>query len=390
VALELFGPTYYFHAPSLSGLVTQPPPTRDSLAEAMRAWLRGRGDAAEDASLRSVEIGAGRLEVVNTGADADYGMRPAGFIDHPSLMALFVADDEAALLSAARAAFERLEAGSHASIADAFAASSAAHQARGIETFIDYTSLRPMAERALDRAADERLFDPTELLGLEKDTTLYFTGDLHPGERIECRGNLNIPAGSVAAAIADSFGAVPVHLAASIPRNTLALVALNWNLAATFDRARAALEEAGHEEEAAQLGGAVEGASMMTGVDVEKSFLRQLDGNFVFFAGELAPVDKSAGDDSAGESEGIPPLGVELGILDRDAFEEFFDNLVDLSGQDLPMEQVHGTDAYVFPDMDGLDGGIAILPHTFLFATRRQTLMDSLAALTDAPESRRA
>jgi hypothetical protein len=63
VALELFGPTYYFHAPSLSGLVTQPPPTRDSLAEAMRAWLRGRGDAAEDASLRSVEIGAGRLEV---------------------------------------------------------------------------------------------------------------------------------------------------------------------------------------------------------------------------------------------------------------------------------------------------------------------------------------
>jgi hypothetical protein len=126
---------------------------------------------------------------------------------------------------------------------------------------------------------------------------------------------------------------------------------------------------------------------MMTGVDVEKSFLRQLDGNFVFFAGELAPVDKSAGDDSAGESEGIPPLGVELGILDRDAFEEFFDNLVDLSGQDLPMEQVHGTDAYVFPDMDGLDGGIAILPHTFLFATRRQTLMDSLAALTDAPEA---
>ncbi len=365
VALELRGESLFFAARDVSGLLTVPPPARETLLAAMHAWLAER---AAGASLKSVDVLGGRVELFTPAEDAGPA-RLAALLDHPRALGLFAADSEEALLLALRDALTSLERGEARGLARAFETARAAHGSLAVECYVDFSPFVAEAEAELANAGKDLDVDPTGLLGLEKGTSLYLTLDMDAGDRVDLRGSLAIPPETLAASLADTFQPLPSGLAAMLPKNTWGAIALGWNYMAMIDRARAALDAAGQTGAGKMLDQSLEGAQAATGLDVEEKLLRQLTGTFLFFMG--APD----------EGQQDPPfsLGVQASIADANAFEDAFETVVGMTlGEDATeLVQVEGQDAYLWDTV-----GMSILPRSFLVCLGKPFFTDSIKALT--------
>lgn len=380
VAQALEGEVVFFDTGSVAGFLTTPPANRAALSGVMRDWLPG------GAARSKHELAGGTVELV---AWLDAPGEPGGwtgraghfaaFVDHPHALALYSGDDSAAVLTALTEGFGGLGAGERAPLVSSYLASGGG-RGGGIELFIDFTPLVDQAEATLKEAVEGFLPDPTNLLGLEQGTWLHANADVFAGTRIECGARLHLPTETLVARLADTFKPLPRTLPADLPTGVWGLWALNWDLKLFYERARTAYEEAGREDGLQTVDAGIDAAEGLVGIDPVVDVLNQLAGDFAVYFVEPAQEKRAS---RFGELEELLSLGVQVGLVDGDAFMTAFERLLEIPGLEstFQLEELAGVDVYVADEDDDFDGGLAILPRTLAVAPARRVLERSLKAL---------
>ena len=251
----------------------------------------------------------------------------------------------------------------------------------GVEAYVDFTPFVVEAETALREAIAGLLPDPTGLLGLDRGTWLFATADVHPGTHVEVNARLHVPEGTLAARLADSFEPLPLTLPPDVPRGTRILYALDWNLSRFYATARAGFEQAeGGDLMVVDQGLAA--AEAMSGVDPVEDVIDQLAGLFAVYhvVGE--------GESPATVEEG---LGLLVGLVDGQRFLEAFEAALGAGQLDVDPVELEGAETYLLgPDglwsgdadqLQGVDGGLSVLPTRLLASLSRRTLVRGLRAL---------
>lgn len=373
VALELRGEGVMFTAPGVNGFLTSPPSEPDALERAMRAWLpAGQAPAMHDVQNM---LGA-RIDLVGWPDDSGFVGHVAAFVDHPLAFGIFSADDGEALVRGLRASLSGLGGERLAPVVRKLQAAMKAGGRGGVmEVLVDFSSMASDAEEALERAAAGMLSDPVKFLGLEQGTWLHLSFDAFPGARLECRGHLEIPKGSLAARLADTWVGLPPALPGDVPVGTWSMIAANWDLSRFWTVAREGLEERKSTLQIVEEGLAM--ANAMSGTNLERDILGQLSGLFTaYLVHSTAPTDTDAILD-----EELMTFGVQVGLKDgrrfQDAVEALMDN-VKLTDE-FDLFDIDGIDVYGFGDGE-LSGGFAFLPDALVLAPERGLLELSLAA----------
>lgn len=378
VGRQLHGESAMFLTRQVAGFVTTPPPDRAALIAAMRAWLPESGP---DALPRQLELAGARVEIV-AWRDADaYGWTArkghfAAFVDHPNVLGLFSGDDAEALAATIGASLAGTE--PHAPVVRAFEAARADQpRCHGIEVFVDFTPFVADYEHELARDWAGMLPDPTGMLGLEKDFWLSIATDVNPGTRIDCSARMNIPAGTLAASLADSFGPLPAELPTQLPGGLAQLHALRFDLKHFYGRLRSALEEKHGPD-------SLETLDSLAGIDDEEDdgdrladFLGQLDGTFAVF--QLLNDTHDILD--------FEDFGLLASLVDGDRFRTALEKLVGEGAIDslIPSATLEETDVYLTGEGDD-DFGFAILPRSLLIGFR-DTLARNLRAVNGVPDA---
>jgi len=382
LAAALEGEAVFFDTGSAAGFVTSPPANRAALAGLMRDWMP-QGDAA---ARRTLELAGGSVELFAWPDQLDGWAGRAGhfaaFVDHPQALAIYSGDDSEAVLSALTASVTGLGSDRRAPLVSKYLESGGG-AGGGIELFVDFTPLVDAAEAALKDAVEGVLPDPTRLLGLERGTWLHASADVFPGTRVDCRARLRVPPDTLAASLADTFGALPRTLPADLPTGVWCLWALDWDLKLFYRRVRAAYEQAGGEEGLETVDAGLAAARGATGVDPVVDVLNQLAGDFALYLVHPASGEEPPEHD---ELETLFLLGFQAGLVDGGAFLEALEKVLEVAAIEsvFDLEVIEGVDAYVFDGDDEVDGGLAVLPRTFTVAPARRVLENALRALTRA------
>lgn len=379
VARTLSGETVLFDTGRVAGLVTRPPADRAALVEALRAWLPGEG-----AERRSLEVAGARVELVAWPDAIDGWSGRAGhfaaWVDHADVLAVWSGDDAEAVSAAVRQGLAGLHVERSAPIVTAWRAQGGGATA-GLELYVDFTPLVAEAEAALEDAVRDVLPSPAGLLGLESGAWLFASFDLAQGAPVDVRARLHLPPDSLAAKLADTWGALPATLPADLPPDVWAFEAWNWDLARFYTLLRAAYQEASEGRAWEQIDAGVQGAEAMVGVNPIDDVLAQLAGDVVIYLTEPA----SASDGRRDEMRWLEALGLQLGLRDGAAFLDAIESLIEVGGlaSVLEAETIEGADAYLLGEEAGdeLDGGLAFLPRAFVLSPSRRTLERSLRAL---------
>lgn len=378
VGKQLHGESAMFLTRQVAGFVTTPPPDRAALVEAMRAWLPESGP---DALPRQLELAGARVEMVAWRDSDAYGWTArkghfAAFVDHPNALGLFSGDDAEALaatISASLAGAEQL-----APVVLAFERSRAGQpRCHGIEVFVDFTPFVADYERELAKDWAGVLPDPTGMLGLGEDFWMSVASDVHPGTRIDCTARLNIPAGSLAASLADSFEPLPAGLATQLPRGLAQLHAVRFNLNLFYSRLRGALEEK-HGPDSLETLDSLAGLDRdADGGDKLADFFAQLDGTFAVF--QLLNDDHDILD--------FEDFGFLASLVDGPVFRAALERLVGQGTIDslIPTATLEETEVYLTGEGED-DFGFAILPRLLLIGFR-DTLARNLRAVNGVPDS---
>ena len=385
VGKHLHGESVFYLTQSAAGFVTVPPTNRGGLAEAMHEWLP---DPGPQAVAKQVELGGAQIEFVAWRDSEAYGWNArkghyAAFVDHPRLMGLFSADDAGALLATIEASLASIEAETRSPLVQQFEAARAGKPScYGIETFVNLSPFVEEAEQELTDMLDGVVPDPTGMLGIDGGIWLLAASDVYPGSRIDCSAWMNIPTGTLAASLADTFEPLPVELPAQLPRDLANLWACRWDLKVFYKSVREALQNKHGEGGLEQLDQTLEMAKAMGGIDPIDEVINQLDGTFALFT--MRTSANRAGRDPFN----YHGLGFLASLENGGAFLAAFERLVSDDGpleSILDLTTIEGTDVYVTGVED--DGfGVAFLPQAVLFGLR-ETMPRSLRALTGIPDS---
>jgi hypothetical protein len=212
-------------------------------------------------------------------------------------------------------------------------------------------------------------------LGLEANTWLLTTSDVFAGSRIDCKGWLNIPKGTLGAELADTFKPIAPDFAAELPRELDMVWMLNWDLAECYRRARAALEERNGAESLRPLDEAANAAKAITKTDPIRDVLEQLAGHFALYSMQVL----------SGESH----HGALLRIRDGNTMMRAFENLLDSGPLEstFDLSTIEDVDVYSVMDYRGEPWfGLAFLPRAMMIA-ESSALPAALRAATGAEDA---
>ena len=380
---ELRGEALFFQTRQVAGFVTAAPSDRGPLAESMRAWLPEPGPEAVS---RLLELGDSKVEMVawpdrSHGGAAGREGHFAAFVDHPRVLGLFSGDDAESLMATLKASLGSLAANGKAPLVQSFESARGASTATlGLEIFIDFSSFAKEAEAELARSMKGVLPDPTGLLGIDQGLWLHSAWDVFPGTRVDGSARLNIPKGTLAARLADTFQPLPADLPARLPRGLTNLFAWRWNLDLFYQSVRSAFQERHGEESLQGLDQALEAAKSMSGVDPIREVVQQLDGTVAIY--KLAPPSGGSGDLDFGG------IGLLVGLVNGDSFLDSFERLVGGGPLEsmLDLIELEGVDAYAFGEEEEY-GGLAIQPRSLIVGFDRPALTRALRALNKAPDA---
>ena len=389
IAEELRGEGVFFLLPGAACFFTAAPEPRASVREALRSWLPDPGPTG---ARTTRTLGLARAEIVAWPA-VEAGPRRyrsghyAALVEHPAGLGLISADDMDQMTAALEAVLGGLEGEGTSSIVQAFeSARASAPRTSGIEFYLDFTPYAADAERMLRRSSEGALPDPEGMLGLEQGTWLHASLDLQPGRRIDGRGFLRVPPGTLTAKLADCFKPLPVGLRDRLPSELSALWALNWDMNAFYRTARAAFQEKHGEDSLGTVDAGVEAVKGMTGVDPLKDLVANLDGTLALYFAQ--PNREILGDERY-----ILSIGFLLGLSNGEAFLDAFERLIDATlASVLELDDVAGAEVYTFKDAElrGMEdaegqpiapGGVAFLPGTFVMCVSGDVLARQVRAL---------
>jgi len=393
IASELRGEGVFFLVPGAACFFTAAEAPRDGVRAALAGWLPDPGPGG---ARNEIELGVARAEVVAWPASASgNGGRTGHFaalVEHPRFLGLVSADDLEVLTATLESVVPRLDGAEPSSVVRGFQAARATAQRGGVELFLDFSPYGGDAERLLERSAGGALPDPAGMLGLEEGTWLHARIDVQPGRRIDATGFLNVPKGTLAAQLADTFGALPADLGDRLPRGIVALWALEWDMADFYRVAREAFVERHGEDGFATVDGGVGVVEAMTGVDPLVELIGNLDGTLALYFTE---PDRSI----PGDERYIASIGGLLGLSNGEGFLDAFERLIDSTMESaFDYDEVAGAEIYTFHDEDWdwlLDeegepvapGGVALLPREFVAAVTGGVLARQLRALRQEPDS---
>ncbi len=380
IAQNIFGESVLFRTKNTTGFLTTPPLDRGPLEQALRAW---DPSAKAQSSTRTLEISGGTVEIRTRGESTEDLPFELGYdkftalVSHPEVVGYFSSDSDEALVAALEQSLAGIGSDRESSLVAAFRRESAARpHCSGVLTFTDFSPFVADAEDELKDLAEDVVGDPAGLLGLEEGTWLLTTSDVFAGSRVDCHGWLNIPKGSLAAKLADTFEPIAPDFAAELPRDPELLWMLNWDLAECYRRARAALEERNGAESLKPLDEGLQAAKAMTQTDLVRDVIEQLEGHLALYA--MSSESKLGFED-----------GALLRLRDGDAMLRAFENLID-SGpleSELDLDTVEGVDVY---SVDAYSGepwfGLAFLPRAFAIV-ETGTLSAALRAATGVQDA---
>ncbi len=380
---ELHGESVFFLNGPVAGFLTTASADRTSLVEAMRAWLP---EAGPEAVSRIRRLGNAQVELVAWPEKEAWGWADrrghfAALVDHPHVLGLFSGDDVDSLVATLEASLAGFGTDRRAPVVAGFEAARAkAPRCQGIEAFIDFSPFVAEAERELARAMEGIFPDPTGMLGIDEGLWLHAQSDVFPGIRVDGSAFLNIPQGTLAASLADTFQPLPTDLPTKLPTGIWSLYALRWDLKLFWQRTRAAFEERHGADSLQAVDGGLNAAKSLSGVDPIVDVIEQLEGTFAFFTTDLSDEEKE--DDWLDFSE----FGLLATLVDGDAFLDAFERAI--GGKpfedELDLIDIAGVDVYVPREEDSFDGGIAFMPREFVFGFGRGTLTRTLRAVTGA------
>ena len=415
VAGELFGESVLFQTQSATGFLTTPPLDRSSLVEALDVW--DSSSQAMDSALteetsegvilkhvermvprtpRTLEISGGTVEIRppirwtwectescnlegEHSTDVRIGSGPySALVNHPEVVGYFTSDSEEALLRVLEQSLSGIESDRESPLVAAFRREcSTRPHSTGVLTFTDFAPFFNDAEDELKDIAEDFVGDPTGLLGLEANTWLLTTSDVFAGSRIDCKGWLNIPRGTLAAKLADTFEPIASDFTAELPRELDMVWMLNWDIAECYRRARAALEERNGAESLRLLDEAASAAKAITKTDPIRDVLEQLEGHFALYS--MQPPSKGRVD-----------YGALLRIREGDAMMRAFENLSDsgsLLESEFDLSTIEDVDVYSMMDDYGEPlFGLAFLPRAMMIAESR-VLPAALRAATGVKDA---
>jgi len=386
VGKQLTGESVFFVNGPVAGFVTEAPVDRQGLADAMRAWLP---DAGPQAVSSVQQLGDARVELVAWPEEEWYGWADrrghfAAFVDHPRVLGLFSGDDLDSLSATLEASLGRFGATERAPVVQGYeAARAAAPRCDGIELFLDFTPFVAEAEKQLARSMEGVFPDPTGMLGLDAGSWLYVQTDVFPGTRVDGTAFLNVPKGTLAARLADTFQPLPANLPGALPKGIYMLYALRWDVSGFWKQVRGAFVERHGENSLQTVDGGLAAAKAMAGVDPIVDVVDQLDGTFAFYGLDLPDEEK------AGDWLGFEEFGILASVVDGDGFLDAFERAIGGKPfeERLDLIDVEGVDVFTGSGDDDFDGGLAFLPRHFTLSLSRATLTRALRALTGVADA---
>lgn len=380
VAKELHGESLLFSTRTVAGFVTLAPPEPSALLAPMRAWLP---DAGPESVMTQLEIAGAEIEVTAWPDPAGNGARQGHFaalVKHPRILGLFSGDDLPSLTRVLEESLAGLDSDRRSSLAQGFESARRSARTRGaIEFYIDFSIFVAEAERELARSIDGYLPDPSGMLGIDEGLWLYSIADVQPGTRFEAQGFLNVPVDTLAARLADTFGALPTDLPTRLPSGITNLFALDWDLFQFYQVAREAFVDRHGEESLEMVDQSLQAAESMSGLDPIEQVLSQLTGMFVLY---FRP-----GEDSDGAYD-FRDLGVLFSLADGEAFLDVFEEFVGGGPMEefFEFDEIEGVDTYMWDEGDER-GGMAFLPRHFVAGGGVETFTTGLRALLGVSET---
>ena len=253
-----------------------------------------------------------------------------------------------------------------------------------VELYVDFTPFSEQAARELQQAGEPFGISPEKLLGLE-DTWLYATASLPPGVGVTARGHVSIPEGTFLARLADTFEPLPPDLLSGCPESTSGLHALHWDLARFYDQTLEELRQNQQEQGAELIDGALRSTQVMTGVDLQEEFLRQLSGVFALY---YTPPERQSSDplDPFTLIEG---MGFLAQVADSMQLLDTFDALMETFGGDWLEDAMIGDVEARLTKLarEEASSGVAFPPGRFIGHFQRTMLEASIAGLGGGPSA---
>lgn len=380
VAKHLTGECALFVTPQVVGFVTVPPPDRAALIASMRDWLP---DPAADAVSKPLRIGGAQVEMIAWRAEDNYGWTArkghfAALVDHPNVLGLFSGDD-IEVLSSTIAASLAGQGDEHRApvVSELDSARAGEPRCHGVELFADLTPFVGGLERDLAESWAGTLPDPTGMLGLDQDFWLHVASDVYSGTRIDCNARLNIPQGTLAASLADTFEPLPSGLPAQLPRGVTQLHALRWNLTQFYTRIRTAIEERHGADSLESLDALIWRETDDEEFDMLADLLSQFEGTFAVF--ELPTGRRDTFD--------FEDFNFLASLRDGAAFRIALDRLIGIRTLDDVLEPTLLEETEVFMSGGGDDDfGLALLPKLMLIGFKGN-LIRSLRAVNGVADA---
>ena len=368
------GESLIFVTESGGAFLTRPPAGREELLSQIKALAPELVQGAH-----TLELSSGQLLLSEQG---EYPGSSLALLDHPDVLGVLQADNEAALIELTRQCISRLASEERCELVQGYErARSSLGSKGGLDFFLDFSHLAKQAQEEIRDAATDIMPDPVKLLGLEQGVSLYLSLDVQRGTRIDCLGRLAIPAGTQLAKLADTFSALPPTLPGWIPAESWTFDALQWDVVAFSKIVRGLLNKSTQ----ADVEQGLAGAGAMLNVDAEEELFGQLSGSFLLH--DTGSLRLRAAREAAPEAP--LGLGLSLGLRDSRVFRDALENVLGAAmfENNLDLIDLDGHEAYVFKDSDFLDGGFCILADRLAIALGRGALEQQVAALSGKSEA---